>query len=227
VILHVYPLFKTVDEFTVLLLSFFESPLGRDAGTEPPGVNTLAASRDKLPHHGRRSVRRLRLRETGGTRCLTELKTKPWRRSPSTLLGACWVERPERLGLNLAPGGSAACAHSGQHYGERTRTVPSWWGVGPDAVLCSTGHRRVPSCPRAQRPNCRTSLATRSPADLDARKQPAEGLGRAKKEEGFGLARLPNGFRTRSPRLRGARSSCPKRTSSGRDLRGAHRAVRA
>ncbi len=248
VILQLYMLFKTLDDLTLLLLSLFESPFGRDAGTEPPGVNTLAASRDRLPHHGRRAVRQprrtirrlgtdypalgpdrpaLRLRETGGTRCLAELKTNPWRRSPSTLLGACWVERPERLGLNLAPGGSAACAHSGQHYGERTRTVPSCWGVGPDAVLSSTGHRRVPSCPRAQRPNCRTSLATRSPADSDARKQLEEGLGRARKEEGFGLARLPNGFRTRSPRLRGAKTSCPKRTSSGRDLRGAHRAVRA
>ena len=152
VILQLYMLFKTLDDLTLLLLSFFESPFGRDVGTEPPGVNTLAASRDRLPHQGRWAVRQprrtirhlgtdypalgsdcpaLRLRETGGTRCLAELKTNPWHRSPSTLLGACWVERPERLGLNLAPGGSAACAHSGQHYGERTTHSSQSLGRGP------------------------------------------------------------------------------------------------
>src|SRR5207244_13586325 len=87
VILQLYMLFKTSDDLTLLLLSFFESPFGRDAGTEPPGVNTLAASRDRLPYHGRRTIRRPRLRETGGTRCLVGLKTNPRRRSPSTLLG--------------------------------------------------------------------------------------------------------------------------------------------
>ena len=126
VILQLYTLFKTLDDLTLLLLSLFESPFGRDVGTEPPGVNTLAASRDRLPHHGRRAVRQprrtirrlgtdypalgpdrpaLRLRETGGTRCLTELRPSSWCRFLSTLLGAHWVGCPERLGLEPRPSG--------------------------------------------------------------------------------------------------------------------------
>src|SRR5207244_8626165 len=50
-------------------------------------------------------------------------------RAPGAIPRACCWERigsiaPNSWYLNLVPRDSAACAHSGRHYGERTRAVP-------------------------------------------------------------------------------------------------------
>src|SRR5438132_8921233 len=81
-----------------------EFPFGHATDIEPPVLRTLVASRDGLPPLGSDWLV-LRLRETGGTWCLAELRPSPWCRSPSMLLGARRVGRPERLVPEPRPSG--------------------------------------------------------------------------------------------------------------------------
>ena len=137
-------------------------------------------------------------------------------RAPGAIPRArCWERvgsvAPNSWYLNLVPRDSAACAHSGRHYGERTRAVPVARTRAQELIFA--GEALMRTLPALAPGNLTAVLPLqqghpRIQTHETAKKRPDY----ARREKGFGLARLPSGLFTCFPMIRmAAEATCAKR----------------
>ena len=128
----------------------------------------------------------------------------------------CWERvgsvAPNSWYLNLVPRDSAACAHSGRHYGEQARAVPVARTRAQELVFA--GETLMRTLPALAPGNLTAVLPLQQGHPRIRTHGNSQKETRLCKEEkkGFGLARLPSGLFTCFPKIRtAAEATCAKR----------------